>query len=145
MRLPQPEPGLVIRYGFLWRDQADAGLENARKSRPCAIVVATALRSGQIIATVAPISRQPTADGIEAVQLPIVVKKRLGLDDADSWVRTHELNVFRWPGPDFDLAEPAGDRSFVYGLLPERIYSQIRDQVLRHQRAGRLSLVRRTE
>jgi hypothetical protein len=40
LKLPEPRPGLVIRYGFLWSHEAEAGAEEAAKDRPCAIVVA---------------------------------------------------------------------------------------------------------
>lgn len=40
MSLPDPKPGLVIRYGFLWSDERAGGAVEAAKDRPCAIVVA---------------------------------------------------------------------------------------------------------
>ena len=33
-------PGLVIRYSYLWRRQADQGREGGGRDRPCAIVAA---------------------------------------------------------------------------------------------------------
>ena len=143
--LPSPVPGLVIHYGFVWAQHDDAGAETARKSRPYAIVVATRLEGGELTAVVCPIThRQPDANA-GAVELPPPVKMRLGLDDLKSWIITHELNAFRWPGPDLESVPGSSDRSFSYGLLPERLYHRIRDQVIQHQRAGRLRIVKRTE
>ncbi len=39
MPLPRPAPGMVVRYGFLWSDGAEAGRSEARKSRACFVVV----------------------------------------------------------------------------------------------------------
>lgn len=39
MPLPAPVPGLVIRYGYLWHSEHQAGSEEG-KDRPCAIVAA---------------------------------------------------------------------------------------------------------
>ncbi len=40
MSYPTPVPGLVIRFSFLWSTEAKSGVEEGRKDRPCAIVVA---------------------------------------------------------------------------------------------------------
>lgn len=40
MSWPDPEPGLVIRYAYLWRREAAMGREEGVKDRPCAIVAA---------------------------------------------------------------------------------------------------------
>lgn len=37
---PEPQPGLVISYAYLWSDEAERGLVEGREDRPCAIVVA---------------------------------------------------------------------------------------------------------
>jgi len=40
MPLPEPEPGLVISYSYLWHYERAAGVEEGRKDRPCVILVA---------------------------------------------------------------------------------------------------------
>ena len=37
---PEPQPGLVISYAYLWSEEAEQGRIESRKDRPCAIVVA---------------------------------------------------------------------------------------------------------
>jgi hypothetical protein len=37
--LPEPHPGLVIRYAYPWKREFDEGHEEGSKDRPCAIVV----------------------------------------------------------------------------------------------------------
>lgn len=39
MSLPEPHPGLVIRYAYPWKREFDEGHEEGSKDRPCAIVV----------------------------------------------------------------------------------------------------------
>jgi len=38
--LPEPVPGLVIRYSYLWYAEHVLGREEGQKDRPCAIVAA---------------------------------------------------------------------------------------------------------
>ena len=40
MSLPKPEPGLVIRYSYLWLREYRAGRQEGSKDRPCAIILA---------------------------------------------------------------------------------------------------------
>ena len=40
MSWPEPRPGLVIRFSYLWKPEADAGRVEGVKDRPCAIVLA---------------------------------------------------------------------------------------------------------
>lgn len=57
MTFPAPRPGLVVRYGFLWRHEYEAGADEASKDRPCAVVVATSSgHTGDIRVVVSPIT-----------------------------------------------------------------------------------------
>lgn len=141
MALPDPEPGLVISYAYLWRDQHRAGAEEGSKARPCAIVVATIDDGGRKV-YVAPITHsQP--DDPHAVELPPTVKQRLRLDDAASWIVTSELNRFVWPG--YDLRPIARNRPdvFAWGFLPVEIFEALKRGVAAHQRERQLSITPR--
>ena len=62
MPLPDPVPGLVIRYAYLWFGEYAAGQEEGVKDRPCAIVAA--IRSdedGNTRVLVLPITHTPPA------------------------------------------------------------------------------------
>ncbi|SMF48950.1 hypothetical protein SAMN02982989_2602 [Xaviernesmea oryzae] len=59
MSFPEPKPGLVIRYAFLWSSEADRGSAEAAKDRPCAIVVAAYNKAGAIQTIVAPVTHSP--------------------------------------------------------------------------------------
>ncbi len=39
MSFPDPHPGLVIRYAYLWKREHDEGREDGSKDRPCSIVL----------------------------------------------------------------------------------------------------------
>jgi hypothetical protein len=43
---PEPQPGLVISYAYLWSEEAEQGRIEGRKDRPCAIVVGVETPSG---------------------------------------------------------------------------------------------------
>jgi hypothetical protein len=132
---PTPRPGVVIRYGFLWSHEQDAGADEAAKDRPCAIVVA-ALREadGGVTVIVAPITHAAPEDPSASIPLPRAVAGALGLDSGEHWLRLDELNRFTWPG--YDLrAIPGRPGEYSYGLLPRPLFEQLREGILARQRA----------
>lgn len=124
MPLPKPEPGLVVSYAYLWRDEARKGLTEGRKTRPCVIVLLVRHGDGHEEVTVAPITHSPPTDSAAALELPAKVKAHLGLDHDRSWVVLDEVNQFLWPG--YDLRPVPGSRGrFAYGFLPPRLFRAI--------------------
>lgn len=121
MPLPKPVPGLVIRYVYLWHDEHLRQRESGSKDRPCMVVVAVQREGGATLVTVAPItSKRPKSNSL-AVELSLDTKKRLGLDDTGpSWIVTHDINTFTWPGP--DVRRVARSERFAYGLVPEATF-----------------------
>jgi hypothetical protein len=128
--LPNPVPGLVIRYSFLWSHEAKAGSEEGSKDRPCAVLLATTTRNGQQIVTVLPVTHTPPADERLAVEIPTRTKARLGLDDTRSWIVLNEANRFQWPGPDLRPIPGDKDANVAYGLLPATLYDLVRTKWL---------------
>jgi hypothetical protein len=54
MPIPNPEPGLVMSYAYLWHHEHDAGREEGQKDRPCVIVLAVEREAdGEMMVTVA--------------------------------------------------------------------------------------------
>ena len=142
MPLPDPVPGLVISYAYLWRDQQNQGREEGVKDRPGVIVMAVRQEQDERIVTVAPITHTPPRHPKDAIELPAAVKRRLGLDDERSWVVVTELNRFLWPGP--DLRPVSGKPGqFAYGLLPEKLIIRLREQIVERRRERRLRMVHR--
>lgn len=62
MSFPDPVPGLVIRYGFLWRSEHERGLEEGAKDRPCAVLLSVADDAGDRTVIVLPITHTPPRD-----------------------------------------------------------------------------------
>jgi hypothetical protein len=93
---PDPVPGLVIRYSYLWLEEHRRGGEEGVKDRPCAVMLVVVNKGGERIVTVLPVSHTPPADSDLAVEIPPLVKRRLNLDDDRSWVVLTEANRFAW-------------------------------------------------
>src|SRR6185437_11021754 len=102
MALPEPQPGLVISYAYLWHHEHRAGREEGVKDRPCVVVLALQnAGNGTKMVTVAPVTHSAPDNPATALELPQAVKRHLGLDDDRSWIVVDEVNEFTWPG--FDL------------------------------------------
>jgi hypothetical protein len=100
VNIPQPEPGLVIRYSYLWLSEYQAGQEEGTKDRPCAVILALDDEDGETRVLVLPITHTPPSDPSTAVEIPLQTKQRLGLDFERSWIVLSEANEFFWPGAD---------------------------------------------
>lgn len=125
MPLPRPLPGLVLRYSYLWHDEARRGLEEGAKDRPCVIVSAVDVREGDVVVTVAPVTHRSPRPPDGGVEIPPLTKQRLGLDDDRSWIVVNDLNRFHWPGPDLRPVPGRNDGSYAYGFLPPKLFKQV--------------------
>jgi hypothetical protein len=141
---PNPVAGLVIRYAFLWRDEAARGLEEGAKDRPCAVILVTEDDPDGAVVTVLPITHTPPTDPSLAFELPHATKRRLGLDVDRSWIVVTDANRFIWPGPDLRFARPGDSASAAYGLLPSAVFSEVRGKFVAAIRARRAGTVPRT-
>lgn len=145
MKLPAPEPGLVIGYSYLWASEHGAGREEGVKNRPCAIVAARQMIEGREVVTVVPFTHSPPKEASEAVEIPTVLKRHLGLDEGRSWVVVTETNDFLWPGPDLRPIPGRTPSRIDYGILPARFFAHIRDQILQAHLRRKLKIVPRPE
>ncbi len=136
MPLPNPEPGLVISYAYLWHREHRAGQEEGRKDRPGVIVLAVEREAdGEINVTVLPITHSAPVDPGSAVEIPLPVKRHLGLDDDRSWIVVAEGNEFLWPG--YDLRKLPNSDRYDYGFLPPRFFNQVVKAFVACHKAGR--------
>lgn len=142
MKKPNPEQGLVIRYDYLWRDEAARGRQEGAKDRPCAIVVAQTGEGDEARVWLAPITHTPPTDPKAAVEIPPKVKKHLGLDDERSWIITNELNGVAWGDPGI---VPAKKGRWDYGFLPPKLTKTILDKTLEQQQLQKLKIVDRVQ
>jgi mRNA-degrading endonuclease toxin of MazEF toxin-antitoxin module len=140
----EPKPGLVIRYDFLWKEEADQGREEG-KDRPCAIIMAATLKAdGSRTVVLCPITHAPPGAGEGGVEIPSKVAAHLGLDDARSWIKTHQVNTLEWDKnrPPFGVT-PARKGEWAYGQLPQALAKDAFEQVSARARARQLASIDR--
>jgi len=142
---PAPQPGLVIRYSYLWTREAQAGREEGVKDRPCVVLIAVEDKAGRPRVIVLPITHSIPQSPDEGIELPQATKVRLGLDSERSWVIVSEANDFAWPGPDLRLLPGQGPESAAFGFLPPLVFRAVRDRFLARYRGHQAHLVSRSE
>jgi hypothetical protein len=142
----KPERGSVIRYAYLWADENARGLEEGRKDRP-SLVLALSIRSadGIIEVLVLPITHTPPILASDAVLLPQDIKRRIGLDDAPSWIVTTEGNAFIWPGPDIRSVPGRTPTTMIYGRVSDDLLRQVARSYLANRDRQYSRLVNRTD
>ena len=145
MSFPEPRPGLVIRYSYLWEREAREGREEGAKDRPCAIVLLLLREGVHPIVRVLPVTHSPPADPDDALEIPQATKRRLGLDSERSWVVLTEANDFIWPGPDLRPAINGDPSSVAYGMLPPGFMKVLRERLLTRWREKRPRVATRTD
>jgi hypothetical protein len=142
MAIPSPEPGLVISYAYLWRYEHQAGQDEGRKDRPCVIVLTLEREANDAtVVVVLPITHRSPADPTSAVEIPLPVKRHLGLDAARSWIVVAEGNEFLWPG--YDLRRLSRGDRYGYGFLPPRFFNRVVAAFVAYYETGKRRLVSR--
>jgi hypothetical protein len=142
---PIPQPGMVIRYAYLWEREARSGHDNGQKDRPCAIIL-TLLEEGKApYIRVLPITHSMPADPDDALEIPPLTKQRLGLDHERSWIILSEANDFVWPGPDLRPLTTGQPDSVVYGMLPPGLFKILRERLLARWKQKTATAIKRLE
>jgi hypothetical protein len=135
--------GHVLRYSYLWHWRHQQGREDGDKDRPVLVLaLVTALEDGTPVVRVLPITHAPPKDAADAVELPVRVKRRLGMDDERSWIIVSESNRFAWPGPDL---RPADSDTGYLGPLPPTLFEEVKKRFVELARQGRHISAKRTE
>lgn len=136
MALPEPKPGLVIRYDYLWIDEAALGRDQG-KDRPACLVAATDAASTPRFVVILPITHTPPVGDTVGVEIPAKVREAIGLDDAPRWVIISEHNVDEWPNAGL-VPVPGRPGVFAYGFIPPGLFAQIKTKFLElsQQRRG---------
>jgi hypothetical protein len=139
--LPEPRPGLIIRYDYLWIREAAAGREQG-KERPACLVAASDPATSPRFVVILPITHTRPDQDAAGVEIPAKVRKVLGLDDAPSWVIVSEHNVDEWPNA--GLAPLPGQPGiFSYGFIPLGLFAQVKSKFLELYEKGRSGGVKR--
>ncbi|HEX4159805.1 MAG TPA: hypothetical protein VHY79_15170 [Rhizomicrobium sp.] len=141
MPLPEPRPGLVIRYDYLSSREAAVGRDQGKERPACLVAATDPVRSPRFV-VILPITHTPPDAQTVGVEIPARVKAALGLDDARSWIIVSEHNVDEWPNA--GLAPlPGRPESFGYGFIPPRLFAQIKAKFLELYEKGKSGGVRR--
>jgi hypothetical protein len=139
--LPDPKPGLVIRYDYLWTREAAAGRQQG-KDRPACLVAATDSAVTPRFVVILPITHTAPPGDTVGIQIPAKVRQAIGLDDAPSWVVVSDHNVDEWPNG--GLAPiPGRPSDFSYGFIPPGLFKQIKSKFLELSHSGHGAGVRR--
>ena len=145
----EPRVGLVIRYDFLWKDEQRGGRIDGAKDRPCVVILMTKQRQdGRRYVAVAPITHSPirAAQGETGVKIPAAHAGALGLDDEQSYLKTHELNTFLWEKDRIPFGVvPARKDRLEFGQLHDDLTRAAYEQVRENQRHGRMKHTNRDE
>lgn len=141
MALPEPTPGLVIRYDYLWNAEAKEGRLQG-KDRPACLVVANDPSAEARFAVILPITHARPSRGSVGVEIPLRVRAAMGLDDEPCWVIVSEYNVDEWPNAGLRPL-PGRPRTFSYGFLPPRLFADIKATFLELARSGESLMTKR--
>lgn len=128
MALPEPKPGLVVRYDYLWSREAAAGRHQG-KDRPACLAAASDSLTTPRYVVLLPITHAPPQGDTVGVEIPPRVRKAIGLDDAPSWVIVSEHNVDEWPNGGLSPL-PGKPGMFAYGFLPPALFAAIKARFL---------------
>jgi hypothetical protein len=138
---PDPQPGLVVRYDYLWSREAAAGRDQG-KDRPACLVAATDNLTRPRYVVLLPITHSPPDAGTVGIEIPTRVKRAIGLDDAPSWVIVSEHNIDEWPNAGLSPI-PGKPGVFSYGFVPPGLFAQIKTKFLELARQNKSGAVRR--
>ncbi|MGY3449058.1 hypothetical protein [Bradyrhizobium sp. USDA 4353] len=129
MAFPDPKPGLIVRYDYLWSHDAAAGREHG-KDRPTCLVAAIDRSGLSRYVVLLPITHAPPDDATVAVEIPAKVKQAIGLDNARSWIVVSEYNIDEWPNAGLTPI-PGHPGQFSYGFIPPGLFAQVKAKFLK--------------
>jgi hypothetical protein len=153
-RVPDPRPGLIFRYGYVWLSDYRKRPLAAGKDRPACIVMkvadvaeadlstsdGSAIERGDVI--ILPITTSPPRPGDMVIALTPDEKRVCRLDPGKpSWLVVSEFNADIWPNADLSIV-PGTDR-FEFGMAPPGLLSRIGRAFAEARKANKVVGVRR--
>ena len=124
MPLPQPEPGMILRYDYLWSREALQGRQQG-KDRPTCLVAASDGQANPRYVVLLPITHSPPSGDTVGIEIPHAVKKAIGLDNEPSWVIVSEYNVDEWPNAGLSQI-PGKPGAYIYGFMPPKLFRSVK-------------------
>jgi hypothetical protein len=145
--IPEPIPGLIFRYGYLWLEEYRKGRTDPSKDRPACIIAKVvqqadrllkiaddvAVEPGDVI--ILPITTKPPGSGQIAVELTADEKRLCQLNpEFPSWLIVSEFNADIWPNADISLIR--GTNRIDYGIARPGLMKRIGQEFLLARRAN---------
>ncbi len=131
----------MIRFDYLWSREHAVGRTQGKDRPTCLVVASDDAMQGRFVVLL-PITHTPPAQGAVGIEIPLAVKKAIGMDDAPSWVIVTDFNVDEWPSQ--GLAPiPGQPGRYAYGFIPPSLFAKIKAAFLEHHRGGAAQGVRR--
>lgn len=141
MALPEPRPGLVIRYDYLWSHEAATGRIQG-KDRPTCIVAATDGLTQPRYVVLLPITHSPPSGDTIGIEIPAKIKRAIGLDDEPSWIIVSEHNIDEWPNSGLSSI-PGTVGLYSYGFIPPGLFAAVKTKFLEMARSKQSEPIRR--
>ena len=92
MTLPDPKPGLLVRYDTLWTHEAATGRDQG-KTRPACLIAATdPTHRPRHVVLLSITHTRPVG-----IEMPARVRQALGLDGPPNWLIVSEHNIDERP------------------------------------------------
>lgn len=143
MKKPEPQIGQIIRFDYLWRDEAQQGRVEGAKERPCAVILAADKDDdGSRVVYVAPITHSAPRNQQQTIEIPAKDRRMTGLDYDRSWLITSEVNRVDWSDPGI---VPAKKDQWLFGHLPRGVAKDAVNQVVAMSKNKLLGRVNRIE
>jgi hypothetical protein len=139
--VPDPKPGLVVGYDYLWLQDAAAGRDQG-KARPACLLAASDASTRPRFVVILPITHLPPSVDTVGIEIPSKVRQAIGLDEESCWVIVSEHNVDERPNAGLEPI-PGQPGIFAYGFVPPRLFAQIKRKFLELARHNRSPGVRR--
>jgi len=141
--VPDPKPGLVVRYDYLWLQEAATGRDQGKaKARPACLLAASDSSTRPRFVVILPTTHTPPSVDTIGIEIPPKVRQGIGLDEEPCWVIVSEHNVDEWPNAGLEPI-PGQPGIFAYGFVPPRLFARIKRKFLDLAKQNRSPGVRR--
>ena len=142
-----PKVGLIVRYDFVWAADAEKGILDGDKDRPCAIMTMSEPSDARSrVIAVAPITHSPiqTDRGETGLEIPTWALGTTSLDQRTSYIKTHEINTLEWRDDYLPYGiKPAFQYQPTFGIINRGIGEEAHKQIVENDKNGSLKKVER--